>query len=69
MKQTIALSIVLSVIFMFSTPMYGQRSITPKKPAATMQSKGNPDLQRLQKILREQLKGYTNVQLFSKYGH
>ena len=48
MKQTIALSIVLSVIFMFSTPMYGQRRVAPQKPAAT-QSKGNPDLQQVQK--------------------
>ena len=68
MKQTIALSIVLSVIFMFSTPMYGQRRDAPQKPAAT-QSKGNPDLQQVQKILRKQLKGYTNVRLFNKYGH
>lgn len=39
--------------------MYGQRSIN-KKPAVTMQPKVNLDLQRVQKILGKQLKGYTH---------
>lgn len=67
MNKTIALSIVLSAIFMFATPLYGQRSIN-KNTAATMMSKGNTELQRVQKILGKQLKGYTNLKSSIKYG-
>ena len=67
MRRTIALSIALAAIFVFFTPMYGQRR-TGKKPVATMRQDGNTNLQRVQKILGKQLKGYTNVQSSDKYG-
>jgi hypothetical protein len=67
MKQTIALSIALSAFFVFFTPMYGQHG-TGKKTVTTTQQRGYSDLQRVQKVLDKQLKGYTNVQSFNNYG-
>ena len=75
MKQTIAL-IALSAIFVFFTPMYGQRSTRKKtRPhKVTIVAKRSErdifsaDLLQMQKILGKQLKGYTNVQSYDNYG-
>lgn len=43
----------------FAMPLYGQRKVA-KKHVTTIQPKGDSDLQKVQKLLGKQLKGYTN---------